>query len=60
MPLRSRFNVKRRIEARIERCGAAWLPDVAQSIGVEAAAGAASAAPARFSVFFFFSFPRLF
>ncbi len=39
-PLKARLNFKKRIEARIERYGQQLLPDVAQSIGVEAAAGA--------------------
>lgn len=39
-PLKSRLNVKKHIEGRVKNYGLRWLPDVVQSIGIEAAAGA--------------------
>lgn len=37
-PLKTRLNVKKRFEGRVRECGD-WIPDVVQSIGIEAAAG---------------------
>lgn len=39
-PLKSRLNVKKHIEGRVKDYGLRWLPNVVQSIGIEAAAGA--------------------
>ncbi len=37
--MRERFNVKQRVEQRLLRFGNDMMPDIAASIGVEAAAG---------------------